>query len=215
MKIDHLFIFSENPEADVSELIQAGLTEGSSRVHPGQGTRNRKFYFENFYLEIVWVYDEKEIKSDLTAPTCLWERANCRSSGFSPFGLMLAHSPDTDALFKDCLIYNPAYLPEDLSFEIITNEKYPDFPMVGRLSAPFQSSNEGEPNLHPLGIRQLTGMRFGIPEADFENDFTGFFKNKEQIGFEESETHYVTLEFDHRRKNRRITFKGLPLSIVY
>lgn len=215
MKIDHLFIFSENPEKDVEELIHAGLTEGSSRVHPGQGTRNRKFYFENFYLEIMWVSNEKEIKSDLTAPTCLWERANYRSSGFSPFGLILAHTPDTDTLFKDCLIYNPAYLPEDFTFEIITNEKYPSLPMVGRLSAPFQPGNRDEPTLHPMGIRQLTGIRFGIPEADIENDFTLFFKDRDQITFEESKTHHVTLEFDHWRKNRRITFKGLPLTFTF
>lgn len=48
MEVDHIFIFSNNQGREADELINFGLTEGSNRVHPGQGTRNRKFYFEIF-----------------------------------------------------------------------------------------------------------------------------------------------------------------------
>jgi len=72
MEIDHIFIFSKNDGKEADKLVEFGLTEGSNRIHPGQGTTNRKFYFENFFLEVLWVIDETEIRSDLTSKTKLW-----------------------------------------------------------------------------------------------------------------------------------------------
>ena len=51
------------PEA--AALIAAGLTEGSSITHPGQGTANRRFFFENIYVELVWVSDAEEARREL------------------------------------------------------------------------------------------------------------------------------------------------------
>jgi hypothetical protein len=53
------------------------------RVHEGQGTANRTFSFENFFLEIAWVRNEREIKSDLVKPTGLWQRAESYKNNFA------------------------------------------------------------------------------------------------------------------------------------
>lgn len=50
MQIDHIFIFTETPDAAAEELAALSLIDGSNRVHTGQGTANRKFYFDNFSL---------------------------------------------------------------------------------------------------------------------------------------------------------------------
>ena len=89
-QIDHIFIFSSCEGKEADELVQFGLTEGSSRIHPGQGTMNRKFYFENFFLEILWVYNQAETQSEQTIATKLWERSNFQTNNYSPFGLCLA-----------------------------------------------------------------------------------------------------------------------------
>jgi len=68
MTIDHIFIFTTDFGKIADELIEFGLTEGSGRVHIGQGTTNRKFYFDNFFLEIIWVHNEKEINSEPIKP---------------------------------------------------------------------------------------------------------------------------------------------------
>ena len=41
LNIDHIFIFSNKGGKEADELVEFGLTEGSSRLHPGQGTTNR------------------------------------------------------------------------------------------------------------------------------------------------------------------------------
>ena len=63
-ELDHLFIFAVvgGPEAD--RLVSLGLTEGSGNVHPGQGTANRRFFFRNTMLELLWVADEREVRGE-------------------------------------------------------------------------------------------------------------------------------------------------------
>ncbi len=61
--IDHIFIFTHDQGKIAEQLIDFGLSEGSSRINTGQGTANRKFYFHNFFLEILWVQNEADFKS--------------------------------------------------------------------------------------------------------------------------------------------------------
>ena len=63
MDIDHIFIFTDDNGKVADQLIEFGMTEGSNRIHAGQGTTNRKFYFDNFFLELLWVYDTNQIKN--------------------------------------------------------------------------------------------------------------------------------------------------------
>lgn len=55
IEIDHIFIFSNTNGREADDLVSSGLAEGSNRIHKRQGTMNRKFYFENFFLQILWV----------------------------------------------------------------------------------------------------------------------------------------------------------------
>jgi hypothetical protein len=76
MQIDHIFLFTNDNGKIAEELVQFGLREGSSRVHVGQGTTYRKFYFDNFFLAILWVHNEQELNSEVTKQTGLWQRAD-------------------------------------------------------------------------------------------------------------------------------------------
>ena len=110
--IDHIFIFSNNQGQVADELVEFGLTEGSNRVHVGQGTSNRKFYFNNFFLEILWVHNEAELHSVQTKPSGLWKRADFEHNQFAPFGLCLVNVPETEPLFEKSFRYQPDYFPD-------------------------------------------------------------------------------------------------------
>ena len=85
MEVDHIFIFSNKNGKEFDTLVDFGFTEGSSRLHSGQGTMNRKLYFENFFLQILWVVSETEIQSDITSKTKLWERSQFKKNQYSPY----------------------------------------------------------------------------------------------------------------------------------
>lgn len=63
-EVDHVIIFCDvgAPEADV--LLARGLHEGPGNTHPGQGTANRRFFFPNVYLELLWVDHPAEAQSE-------------------------------------------------------------------------------------------------------------------------------------------------------
>jgi hypothetical protein len=75
------------PEA--ARLLALGLAEGEPSMHPGQGTACRRFFFANAYLELLFVTDEAEARSDPARSTRLYERWSRRGSGASPFGVVL------------------------------------------------------------------------------------------------------------------------------
>ena len=116
-ELDHIFVLCEPGAPEADELLAAGFVEGQGYVHRGQGTANRVFFFQDFYLEFLWVHDEAEARSSVTGPTQLWERWSQRQHGASPFGLCLRPSHKQFAAQKPFagFEYRPTYFPENAS----------------------------------------------------------------------------------------------------
>jgi len=114
MDLDHLFLFI-SPEGPEPEALTAlGLRESFRRAHPGQGTANLCYCFDNAYLELLWLSNEAEARSPVVARTGLAERAGWRKNGACPFGLALRG----EALPCPAWDYRPAYLPEGVSIPV-------------------------------------------------------------------------------------------------
>ena len=214
MEIDHLFVFSDNDGREADELVALGFTEGSSRVHPGQGTVNRKFYVENGFVEILWIHNEEETKSDPVRRVNLWERSQHKETGVSPFGLCLVNDNTTDALFADCKKYQPAYFPEGMTIDVIADTDQSYWPWTFRL--PYRGRKpSNEPIRHANGIRRLTRATFEVPTTNLESRFTAFFQEEDSIRFTSGEAYHLTVEFDHHQQQKSQTIAGLNLTIQY
>jgi Glyoxalase-like domain len=213
MEIDHIFIFSKNKGKEADEFLEFGFTEGSNRAHIGQGTVNRKFYFENFFIEILWVENENEIKSKLLLPTKLWERSNFENNEYSPFGLCIVNTEETEMLFEKNIKYQPEYFPKGLEIEILNDEKNPKLPWTFRLPFKGEKKKTEEPILHKNGINILTKTEFKIPII--EDKFTMLFKKERDIKFENNNEINLTLTFDKNRNGKEMKFEKLPLTIKY
>src|SRR5262245_10881578 len=86
VEFDHLFVLSSFGAPEADRLLAFGLNEGTPNTHPGQGTACRRFFFANFYVELLWVCEPAEAKAEAIRPTGLWERWSGRKSGACPFG---------------------------------------------------------------------------------------------------------------------------------
>jgi hypothetical protein len=91
-ELDHIFICTSVNAPEAEQLVSFGLVEGTSQVHPGQGTANRRFFFKNMMLELLWVNSPIESQSSAIRPTHLWERRSGGNSGVCPFGFSLRHT---------------------------------------------------------------------------------------------------------------------------
>lgn len=214
MDIDHIFIFTDDKGKVADKLVEFGLVEGSNRVHVGQGTTNRKFYFDNFFLEILWVHNENEIKSDLVKPTGLWQRAEYKRNTFSPYGLCIVNSDETNGLFENSFKYQPNYFPNGMTIEILKNEKQPQLPWTFRLPFKGKKKNETEPTNHTNGMTRLTKVNFNYKDQ-LTDKYIDYFKNEPSIEFTVSKDYGMTLTFDNNKQRQRKYFEDLKLTIEY
>ena len=214
MNIDHIFIFTDDKGKIADELVTFGLTEGSNRIHVGQGTANRKFYFENFFLEILWVHDKVEIESEIIKSTGLCERAHFNSNDFSPFGLCIVNDVSTAQLFKDANSYQPNYFPKGMPIAILKNERNPSLPWTFQLPFKGQKKYENEPTIHKNGISVLTKASFEYKNNSTSN-FLDHFRNNNSIEFNFTKRNWLTITFDEAKQGKKQDFDLLKLTIKY
>lgn len=98
------------------------MVEGPPNTHPGQGTANRRFFFANAMLELLWVYDATEAA---TGPACRFrfpERASDPAA--SPFGLIFRRTDEAclDSPFPGWK-YEPDYLDPPLYLHVGDNSE--------------------------------------------------------------------------------------------
>jgi len=212
MKPNHIFIFCNNHDEVASELIEFGFKEGSSRIHPNQGTQNRKFYFNDFFIEILWIHNIDEATSTLTSPTKLYERSRYKYNDASPFGLCVNYSTNDDELFKKRLNYKPTYLPSTMTIEVLTNENSTTLPWTFRWKADITTMNNNEPINFP--DQKLIKLIFGIKKNEVKNNYLKLFKS-DLIFFENSQYEFLRLVFNFTHNQQIKIFKTLPLIIEY
>lgn len=219
IQLDHLFIFVEKGGEVAEKLVDFGLSEGSRNVHPGQGTANRRFFFYNSFLELVWVENEEEIKSALVAPTRLWERAHHQKTGYTPLGICIREE-GKPSVFQEALTYRPPYLPQGMHIDVITHEACPALPMLfkvpfGRKPADLPA-HERQPLLHHIGLRAITKVTFGIPADNCSSDSVKLLQKESWFEIRKTDRPMVILEFDRYQKKKEVSFEPLlPLIFRY
>lgn len=215
MLIDHIFIFSKSKGKEADELRDFGLTESPGRRHPGQGTQNRKFHFQDFFLEILWVVDQHELLSGSTFQSKLWQRAQYQQNGFSPFGLCFRAAPPINLLFKTAIAYQPAYFPEGKTIAVLPNEEHPSLPWTFQLPAFAKDSKQTLPPTHSAGLHRLTKTTFEVTAKAINSAFAKSFAAHQELQFISGHSPLLRLQFDHGVQNKQHRFNSLPLVLEY
>ena len=117
-ELDHIIIFCDIGAPECGALIEKGFHEGPGNAHPGQGTVNRRFFFPNLYLEMLWIENRTEAQSPEALPTGLWDRWQRRVSGACPFGLVFRPGARAPAVAPSSWTYVPQYFPPGFSIEV-------------------------------------------------------------------------------------------------
>ncbi|MEM9821832.1 MAG: glyoxalase-like domain protein [Bacteroidota bacterium] len=215
MIIDHLFIFSTTNGSEADQLVQFGWSEGSSRRHLGQGTINRKFYFDNCFLEILWVVDPDELREAAARDIGLWERSNFKNNGHSRFGMCLVNDGASDALFASCERYQPQYFPPEMPIQYLANTVGPSLPYTFRLPFKGRIPSGEEPIHHQNGIQRLTKATFGLQSLEQNESYLIYFAGESSIQFLPKKYLNLQLEFDFGQQQKSRKFKDLDLVIKY
>jgi len=213
--VDHIFVCTTRQGPAAELLRQAGLAEGTPNRHPGQGTACLRFFFRNAMLELLWLEDEAEARSEQTRATKLWERFSADGRTASPFGVVLRPAPGSQ---PPCPWRSWSYRPQampGLELQIATDTGL-DEPMwcymrSGRAPAEWPPERL-QPLEHPAGLREITGVSIGCPDAK-ETSVTGAMARNGVIALQTGVEHLLELHFDGGCRRTTLDFRpDLPLT---
>jgi hypothetical protein len=165
LELDHIFICSAVGAPEGDALVRHGLVEGSGNTHPGQGTANRRFFFSNGYLELLWIASPDEAQSEGTRRTRLWERWSRRGGVACPFGFALRPAGEAPATAPfPTWVYRPPYLPAGFAIEFaqdvpLSEPEWFYLPFVRR------PAERHEPMNHSLTAGDIGAIAIGMPSA--------------------------------------------------
>lgn len=239
-EIDHIFILTDIGAGAAEQLISLGFVEGSSNVHPGQGTANRRFFFKNVGLELLWADNEADATSAPIRRTHLWERWKNRKDSACPFGVCLRPIalnemmpnkvvPNSDTVASSsvplsppfsCWPFQPPYLPKTLSIAVATNSENIAEPML--FQTPFAkrpdqfSCKKRQPLEHPIGVTDITQVTLTLPSASGISAELAALASIEQLQLCSGPAHCMTITFDHHRQSQQHDCRpDLPLIIKW
>jgi hypothetical protein len=209
--VDHVFVCCADGAPEADALAALGLAEGSGNTHPGQGTACRRFFFENAYLELIWVSDREEAQSDMVRPTRLWDRWSHRGQDASPFAVVLRPGDDDVALTPpfDSTSYRPDYMPLGATIELARGTLLGE-PEIFFLGFQRDRARMGrEPVDHELPLRYLRRVTVTTPAppsaAARAIAGTGLFELRQ------GDAHLMELAFDEARRGQADLRPELPL----
>jgi len=193
MRLDHVFICCDvgAPEADA--LLDAGLVEGSRNTHPGQGSENRRVFFEVGFIELFWISNPAEAQSPQSLPTRLWPRWRDRRAGACPFAIILSASADANALppFK-AWQYQPNYFPKPVHFAEGTEITEPEI-----IYLPWKTDwqSVSQPKEHTAPLREIRSVGFGLPNVSKLSSAAQRLSAEGFVSYYESTSYEMTLGF--------------------
>jgi hypothetical protein len=212
-QIHHVFVCTSAGAPEAEALRDAGLIEGSPNTHSGQGTANRRFFFESGFLELLWVHDEREAQSALMAPTKLWNRWAERGRTANPFGICFSSPQGIDSVLPFASwAYRPPYLSEG-RYIVFADGLPLSEPEVFALSWPqVQSSPKMEPVEHPLGLHEMRSVSVGLPDPASISDSLSAMRDAGFVKVHRSGLPELVIEFTSKEEvQHRVPALGLSI----
>ena len=222
LQIDHIFVCLETAP-DKQFLKEKGLIcSDNVTYHRQQGTASRIIFFENTYIELIWVDDQimAEIYAmgsgiDFTA------RAYSPEKAASPLGIALHQKPNfvhpeytsshlnhkASEQFVNFAASNLAAQTEPLCFMI------PESVSFSTIFNPLLEAHRKLIN-HPLGIRKLTNTRIAMRKSGFLTNPISMLVRDGIIEIEQNSSPLLEMTFDYGVQGESIDLQSIGIPIV-
>ncbi|WP_299335022.1 hypothetical protein [uncultured Psychroserpens sp.] len=238
LQVDHFNIWVKNPKKVKERLTDIGFTavpDSLSKIHHGQGTTGRYFYFLNSYLELIFVYDNNEFDTNnqLNNTLDFAERANFEKNGASPFSIALKlEDYDIKKIPFEKIKYHQDWMEEKSSIYSAKNSKthlkepsvfvvYPE--IESNTFETLSDLNDIEEKYafvrewykHKNGAKRITNIVITSTSLDLKTKTIKVLNGIENLTIKGGKEHLMELYFDHNVQGEVFDLRPeLPL-IVY
>ncbi|WP_256105957.1 VOC family protein [Streptomyces sp. ODS05-4] len=168
LQFDHLVLFvksERDASAAVTVLEDAGYCAGSSNKHPGQGTANRRVFFDNAYLEFLFPTNLHVVASPAIARTGIAQRFRYGC----PFGVGLREMSDGNLPFPTWE-FGPHYLPDSARIRMASCSSDAWQPLLFTISFEARPDHDArEPLEHAAGRTSIGEALITSPGMNSSN----------------------------------------------
>lgn len=223
LEVDHLVVYVTQGATSVSVLQEFGLHCSSRTVQrPEQGTASQIIFFENAYLELIWIEDEQAVE-EYTARTGIdiLERTRWQQNRASPFGVGLRCESDTVDQKKYWAEWMRSHIYINLAAENVANVEEPlcfVIPDSIALTTWLDRSLEAHQQLisHPLGVRTLTSVKITINSDKELTNSVSLLERNGIVAIERGIAPLLELTFDGGTKEKILDARPmLPIRLMY
>jgi hypothetical protein len=202
-QVDHVFLATSKGGPEVEHLVAAGFAEGPPNTHAGQGTACRRIFFENGYLELIWLEDSEEASSPLVERTGLAFRA-AGQEGASRIGICLRpREGSTQTLPVRTWPYRPPYLPAGMAIPMATSSSVHDEPLLFFVPSGAEGRGSQDPG-HPNGARAFTRIGISLPGARSPSPELAWLAGSGCVHVEGGGAEAMSIELDHGAQGMRL-----------
>lgn len=235
--LDHFNIWVEHPAETKKQLTDIGFTavpDSLCKIHHGQGTTGRYFYFLNTYLELIFVFDQEELEENVAKNIDLdfIERSNYKSNGASPFGVALQVADySTNKIQFEKFKYHQEWMGKNNNIYTAMSSKtnlfepsvfvvYPAiqtdrFETLEDLNQiPEEYALWREFYKHPNGAKKLTKIEITSMNVALNSETMKVVNGIENIEVKQGDEYLMQLYFDDQIQHKTHDLRpGLPLII--
>ncbi|NJO42415.1 MAG: hypothetical protein HC769_34810 [Cyanobacteria bacterium CRU_2_1] len=222
LEIDHIFVCVKTAVSP-SILADLGLNCAAQPIHRfNQGTVSNSIFFENMYLEMIWVEDAQasEIYAMQSGIDFL---ARSQQSQASPFGIALRQKLDQVARPFDLL---PAentvdrsqtfinFAAENLSAQteplcFVIPDSVSLLSLLDRTSLLHQRLIS-----HPAGMQRLTAAKITLQRTGQLSDSLAMLRRDGIIEVEQDTLPHLELIFDDHKQSQHLDLRWLGIPVV-
>jgi Glyoxalase-like domain len=216
-ELDHIFVATPNPDAAVAELESHGLVLGHRGPHPNQGTANAVFFFDNVYIELLWVHDVVLASQPVMAQSTLPTRLAWPVSRASPFGISLRHADgqrDTPLPIPTWGWQAPFLPMGAVPIPIGVNSNSLLDPLVFVSLVTQRPDRRNVTRQQAIGLHEVTGLYCRVEEPGPLADELIRLSELGIATFELSREPRLQITIDGGRQGRRLELSEIPLDIV-
>jgi hypothetical protein len=209
LELDHFFMLVGPPAPEADALTALGMIEGTPNDHPGQGTSNRRFFFSDTALELVYVRNAREANEGPGRSLRFPERAG--NPGASPFGLVLKADTASADPFPGWR-YQPEYFENGQSFLVGSNSDLLAEPLCICLP-PMPPPLSSQPrSVEPYD--RLSELRIHVPVSR-PSPVLEVVSRLERITLKTGSAHLLEIVFNEGKQARARDFRPLMPLVIF
>ncbi|MFN6571997.1 VOC family protein [Dendronalium sp. ChiSLP03b] len=227
LEVDRIFICTAKGAESVSVLEELGFYCSNQLVqHVEQGTASRIIFFENTYLELIWVENRHLVKQQsVHVGVHILNRFHGQHIGVSPFGIGLRKKSDDSSLVFRSTSNWTELIPEQMSISFATenleNQKEPFcfvIPDCIALTTWLDPSLTAHQQLisHPLGVKKLTNVKITVNSDKDLTDAMSVLCTHSAVTIERGKSPLLELTFDEGIRDKNLDARPiLPILLKY